>query len=114
MRVVVGVTGAGVVAVPVTCGELVVGALGVALVVGGAEGLKKLCNGVSGVAPALASAGKPHLYTRNSSFSPSSRATMIMPSVGLFMIDGGKDAMISSVASPTRNKAHCRDFGLTI
>jgi hypothetical protein len=30
---------------------------------------------------------------------------MIMPSVGLFMIEGGNDAMISSVTSPTRNRA---------
>jgi hypothetical protein len=80
MRVVVGVTGAGVVAVPVTCGELVVGALGVGValvigvalvVVGGAEGLKKVCNGASEVAPVLVSAGKLHRYTRNPSFSPS-------------------------------------------
>ena len=64
----------------VTCGELVVGALGVGValvigvalgVVGDAEGLKKLCNGASVVAPALVSLGKLHRYTRNSSFSPS-------------------------------------------
>ena len=62
----------------VTGGEAVVGVLeagaavaGLVVVAGLAEGLKKLCNGASGLAPALVSAGKLHRYTRNSSFSPS-------------------------------------------
>ncbi|MGD0549630.1 MAG: hypothetical protein ABSA81_03675 [Candidatus Bathyarchaeia archaeon] len=64
------VLGAEVLGVLVTCGELVVGALGVGValvigvalvVVGGAEGLKKLCKGVSGLAPGLVSEGRLHL-----------------------------------------------------
>jgi hypothetical protein len=73
--------GAEVLGVLVTGGEAVVGALevlegvvvaGLVVVAGVVEGLKKLCRGAaSGLAPALVSEGKLHLYTRNSSFSPS-------------------------------------------